>query len=66
MKTVQITISREITVDVEILKYYKGTNDFDDPTEVEAADFGMDAHGVKCQLTDEEIQEAETQFLGNL
>ena len=65
---VELTIWRDeepLWLDVKILKYYKGTNDTDNPTTVEADNYGFDQDGNSHELTLDEMAEAEAQYLTN-
>ena len=66
MNSVQITITRNdepINVEVDVLNYYKGSNQTDDPTEVEVDEYGYDEDGEKFELAEEEMEDARSTYL---
>lgn len=63
--TVQITIWRdevEIPVYVEIIRYYKGIEAADDPSECETDIYGFDDSGKSYLLSLKELEDAESAF----
>ncbi len=67
--SVEITILRNeqaIPVSVDIVRHYKGTNDTDNPTEVDADEVGYDQDGKEYALTADEQGDASSTFLTNL
>ena len=64
-KSTEIIIIRddeEIKVTVDLISFYKGSNEPDDPMEIEMQDYGYDSNGLIYTLSITEYQKAQEEW----